>query len=243
MIKLRSRLTYANVVSTVCLFAVLGGTSYAALLITGKDVKDSSLTGKDIKDRSLLGKDFARGQLPAGARGPAGPKGDQGPQGLQGLQGLQGAQGEQGGKGDRGDAGPAATRIAWDASDLGSQPSVTTLVARDGLTLTGTCWGAGVGDPTYATIEAKSTEADATINGSDMWYPNGGVLTPEQFGVPLGGTNSLIVGKFAPSGSWVRVEGTMLYHTATSEDSIVFHFVANHSTHRCQIEGTLVSTG
>jgi hypothetical protein len=89
--KLRPRLTYANVVSTLCLFIVLGGGAYAASTITGKNVKNSSLTGRDIrnsslttgdvKNRSLLAKDFRTGQLPAGAQGPQGPQGDAGPKG------------------------------------------------------------------------------------------------------------------------------------------------------------------
>jgi hypothetical protein len=92
--KLRARLTYANVVATLALFVALGGSSYAALTVTGKNVKNSSLSGKDIKDnsvtgrdvksiksgdvtdRSLLAKDFKAGQLPAGARGEKGDKGD-----------------------------------------------------------------------------------------------------------------------------------------------------------------------
>jgi hypothetical protein len=238
--RLRSRLTYANVVSTLCLFIVLGGTSYAVVVVTGKNVKDNSLTGKDIKDASLLKKDFASGQLPAGPPGPPGPKGDQGAQGPQGGQGLQG---EKGGQGDKGDPGPAASRIAWDTPDDGPDAPTTTLVARDGLTLTGTCWDGGIGDPTYASIQAKSSDAGATINGSDIAYANGGAATPEQFGIVLGSTNTVVVGKTAPNGSWVRVEGSMLYRTASKADSIVFHLVANHQTGRCQIEGTLVSAG
>jgi hypothetical protein len=93
--KLRTRLTYANVMATVAVFIALGGSSYAAITVTGKNVKNSSLTGKDLKDRSLTGKDikkssltttevkdrsllskdFKAGQLPAG---PQGLKGDTG---------------------------------------------------------------------------------------------------------------------------------------------------------------------
>lgn len=238
--KLRARLTYANVVSTLCLFIVLGGTSYAALVITGRNVKDSSLTGKDVRDGSLLKKDFASGQLPAGPAGPPGPKGDQGAQGQQGAQGTQGDKGLQG---DKGDAGPAASRFAWDTSDSGPEPATTTLVARDGLTLTGTCWDGGTGEPTYETIQARTTDADATINGSDSSYENGGAVTPEQFGLVLGSTNTIVLDTQAPNGSWVRVEGQMLYRSSSHADSVVFHMVANHQTGRCQIEGTLVSTG
>jgi hypothetical protein len=86
--KLRARLTFANVVSVVALFVALGGSSYAAIKVTGKNVKDSSLTGKDIKNssltssdvknKSLLSKDFKAGQLPAGPRGADGANGTNG---------------------------------------------------------------------------------------------------------------------------------------------------------------------
>ena len=92
--KIRSRRPSPSmVVALVALFVALGGSSYAALTVTGKNVKNSSLTGKDVrnnsltgkdvknlasgdvKDRSLLAKDFKSGQLPAGAQGIQGPAG------------------------------------------------------------------------------------------------------------------------------------------------------------------------
>jgi hypothetical protein len=94
--KLRERLTFANVISVLALFVALGGSSYAALTVTGKNVKNSSLTGKDVKnnsltgtdvkrlksgdvsDHSLLSKDFKTGQLPAGPRGADGKNGTNG---------------------------------------------------------------------------------------------------------------------------------------------------------------------
>ena len=51
-----SRLSYANVTSTVCLFLALGGSAYATTAITGKDVKNGSLSSADVKDHSLLGR-------------------------------------------------------------------------------------------------------------------------------------------------------------------------------------------
>jgi hypothetical protein len=47
------RPSYASVVATLALAVALGGTSYAAVKITGKDVKNGSLTGKDLKKRSV----------------------------------------------------------------------------------------------------------------------------------------------------------------------------------------------
>ena len=114
--RIRAHLTYANVMATIALFIALGGSSYAALTVTGrnvprnaltgadiknltgKDVRNNSLTGadaknlrsRDVADGSLLAQDFASGQLP---RGEKGPEGDRGERGLQGEQGETGAAG------------------------------------------------------------------------------------------------------------------------------------------------------
>jgi hypothetical protein len=52
---LRRRLTYANVMATVAVFIALGGTSYAALKVTGRDVANGSLTNWDLKRNTLGG--------------------------------------------------------------------------------------------------------------------------------------------------------------------------------------------
>jgi hypothetical protein len=52
---LRKRLTYANVMATLAVFIALGGTSYAALTVTGRDVKNSSLTFRDLQRDTLGG--------------------------------------------------------------------------------------------------------------------------------------------------------------------------------------------
>lgn len=88
---LRSHLSYANVMATVAVFIALGGTSYAAITISGKNVKNNSLTGadvktgsltsSDVKNRSLLARDFKTGQLPRGLPGVAGGPGLTGPAG------------------------------------------------------------------------------------------------------------------------------------------------------------------
>ena len=88
---LAGRLTYANVTSSVCLFVVLGGSAYAAVSVTGDNVRNGTLTGADIKDHSLRARDFRRGALPRGARGPQGPQGDRGPAGVRGPAGQPGA--------------------------------------------------------------------------------------------------------------------------------------------------------
>lgn len=101
--------TYGSVTATIALFVALAGTSYAAITVTGSNIKNGTLTGADLKnesvkgtdidngsltgsdlkngsvsssdiaDGSLLANDFRAGELPAGPAGPAGP---QGPGGL-----------------------------------------------------------------------------------------------------------------------------------------------------------------
>jgi len=90
---LRSRLTYANVVSTACLFIVLGGTSYAVATgsidsreirnntVRRKDIRNNQVQSWDVRNRSLLAEDFKLGQLPAGPPGAPGATGPRGPQG------------------------------------------------------------------------------------------------------------------------------------------------------------------
>ena len=90
MVRIANRLTYANVMATVALFVALGGSSYAAVTLTGKNIKNESLTGADVKNRSLSAKEFSPGALPAGTRGPQGERGPAGPQGERGPQGATG---------------------------------------------------------------------------------------------------------------------------------------------------------
>jgi hypothetical protein len=105
---MRKKLTYANVMATIAVFVALGGSSYAAVAITGKDIKDGTVTGQDVKDKSLTATDF-KGSVagPQGKRGKPGATGATGAPGAQGIQGPQGGQGIQGPKGDMLTAGPS----------------------------------------------------------------------------------------------------------------------------------------
>jgi hypothetical protein len=117
---LRRHLTYANVVSTACLFILLGGVSYAAATLPRNSVgtpqiKKNAVNSGKVRNRSLLAEDFKRGQLPAGApgatgaAGPAGAKGEPGqagPKGADGQAGAAGADGTAGADGQDGAPGP-----------------------------------------------------------------------------------------------------------------------------------------
>lgn len=95
MSRIRCSITYANVVATLALFIALGGTSYAAIVVSGANVRNGSLTGLDVKNGSLGIREFAA-QARAALRGPAGANGAAGEQGAPGSTGPQGAPGADG---------------------------------------------------------------------------------------------------------------------------------------------------
>jgi hypothetical protein len=60
---LRRRLTYANVMATLAVFIALGGSSYAALTVTGRNVKNGSLTFRDLRRDTLGGSRIKESRL------------------------------------------------------------------------------------------------------------------------------------------------------------------------------------
>jgi hypothetical protein len=184
--KLRPRLTYANVVATLALFLALGASSYAAVTITGRNVKNSSLTGRDVKnnsltgadvknirsgdvsDGSLLSKDFKAGQLPAG------PRGLQGATGAPGLSHTYAALDRAGGQGAR------SVSVGVPAGDY-------VVVAKAELTNTSgtiahnvTCQlapNSDLADLDSSTVTLAASQEEVVPNHSFAHLPNGGTIT------------------------------------------------------------------
>lgn len=141
---------HTTAVAYVALFAALGGSAYAAVTVTGKQIKDGTVTGKDVKNRSLgAGKlsASALGSL-AGERGPAGPQGAPGPKGDPGKQGTTGPAGATGAQGPQGAAG--VTNIEYRVSSGKTVP-------KDGT----------VGD------QVNCTSGKAVLGGGAAQFPSG----------------------------------------------------------------------
>lgn len=95
--RMGSKLTYSNVISTLCLVLLLGGgTAYAASQLGKESVGTRQLRKEAVTPAKLSKK--AKATL----SGPAGPAGAQGPAGIRGEQGIQGRQGIQGPPGTAG---------------------------------------------------------------------------------------------------------------------------------------------
>jgi hypothetical protein len=106
MKRLSAKLTYANVISTLCLVLLVGGgTAYAATKMAPKNSVGTKQIKKGAVTPAKLNK-AAKATLtgptgPKGHTGPAGPQGKEGPQGIRGLDGA------------RGQEGPAGTALAY----------------------------------------------------------------------------------------------------------------------------------
>jgi hypothetical protein len=160
--KLRSRMTYANVVSTIALgLAIGGGTAYAATRIgtsdiryhavtgsklatdavTASKVKANALSGADIRDNSIHSGDIHNGTLQAAdfAAGQL-PKGD---------------------KGDKGDPGTAIFGVVASGGGLTNFKNVTMASGTNPYTVT-------------ANQDVSKCAAIATLTGD-----NPGIVTAE----------------------------------------------------------------
>ena len=106
MNRLWSKLSFANVMATIAVFAALAGGSYAAVKIGTKQLKNDSVTSAKIKNGTIVKKDIKRATRRAlrGAKGPAGPAGPRGADGPAGPTGPAGPEGPAGEKGATGDA-------------------------------------------------------------------------------------------------------------------------------------------
>ena len=128
---------YADVAATLALALSLGGTAYAATIITSTNIQDNTILSRDVQDSALRGVDISNGTITLadiydgteralkgqmGPMGPAGPPGldgtngatgTTGPKGDQGLRGYTGPAGPKGDRGEKGDPGPPGTARAY----------------------------------------------------------------------------------------------------------------------------------
>jgi hypothetical protein len=127
--RFRARLTYSNVVSTLCLILLVGGgTAYAATQLPKNSVGSAQLKKGAVTPTKLS--DRARAALTA-------PQGNEGPQGATGQPGPKGDAGDRGEKGDQGPRGPSN---AITKANPGFVPWSTTYTTIESVTLDAGSW-------------------------------------------------------------------------------------------------------
>jgi Collagen triple helix repeat (20 copies) len=184
--RIRVQLSYANVMSTIAVFIVLGGGAYAATTLPKnsvgtKQIKNGAVTkaklAKSVKTTGPTG--------PAGAQGPAGTKGDKGDQGALGTPGTNGTNGTNGVDGQDGARGPSDVFVfsggavsGLDNNSPGTNVVGAQIVSGDNLMIGKTV--------------LSNTGAIATVNC--ILFQSGGLGTPldsAQVEVPQNGTQTV----------------------------------------------------
>lgn len=184
-VKLR-RSSYANVTATLALVVALSGTSYAAVVITGADIKNGSIKtadlarnaviSKKVKNGSLLAKDFKAGQLPGAFA--AGNESTVAVSGETTVLTL---------------AVPAGSYVVNAKADVANFDSVNTVLARCTLTA-----GAAMDQVRFRLMEAAQTprrmDTAAVALQLATTFDSAGsvVLTCDTFGVSTGAARSKI---------------------------------------------------
>jgi hypothetical protein len=223
----RRRLSYANVVATLALFAALGGSSYAAISITGtqvrdgslrgRDVHDGSLTGRDVRDRSLLARDFKQGQLPPGSVGPQGPRGDAGKDGAQGPAGRSALTALQPGESESGVfsvGGPSTGAGVYIAVvnfpvPLSHSLDAAHVVAVDGVASVAHCPGQGQAEPGFLCLYVDGRSDMDPLTSTDIRDP---ALPPNsganKRGFSVSGETNASTSFAGIVGTWTYAEGS-----------------------------------
>jgi hypothetical protein len=197
--RIRPRFTYANVVSSIALFVVLGGGAYAthAHKLGSKDIKKDAVKQKQLAPNAVARPHIkpgvvVTGKLADGAvtsdkldagmlgelQGLPGPPGEQGLQGERGEQGLQGERGEQGLQGERGEQGESATDLWAVVRVVRPIPPATAprlvLIRSKGTVTNLQRVAPGAYRVTFAEISNASTNCAFTASLADV-EPNGSI--------------------------------------------------------------------
>jgi hypothetical protein len=177
----RRRITYANTMATVAVLIALGGSSYAAAKVTGRNVKDGSLTGADVRNSSLKSKDIRNRSLRAvDFRRGVVRRGRDGEDGVDGADGFDGFDGE---------PGPGITLASGRVNRIASSDTAATLFGGT----TGTTRTAA-GNETDVQVLSPADDATASdLSVVFTRYPCDGNLTTTACGDPGSATVTLRV--------------------------------------------------
>ena len=181
--RIRSKLSFANVMSMTAVMIALGGTSYAAAVarnsvgspqirpkaVKNSDLGDSAVTSGKVKNGSLLAQDFALGQIPAGPAGAVGPRGLTGQTGPAGPTGPAGATGPTGPTGAFGAVTSYSVTSAVDIPD-GTKQTID-VYCPAGQQAVG---GGGRGDDNNSELTAMTSSRPARVSPADSEPPADG---------------------------------------------------------------------
>jgi hypothetical protein len=220
---MKGHLTYANVVSTLCLFIVLGGSAVAAVQLSknsvrsrnikngevrSADLRAGAVNSRKVKNRSLLAEDFAAGQLTPGPKGDTGAPGERGP---------------------RGEAGPGAAKLLLDQPATGpADPEPIGTVGPFEFAFV--CDLIGGEDIAPSLRVRGGTDAQFQLAGVDA--PNDTAQTVKTSGGQIPAADQPYTSVWntgiVSTGNFRRIAGTIQLKSGTSVSTATFNIVADN---------------
>jgi hypothetical protein len=264
MDRFTSRLTYANVVSTICLFLLLGGAAWAATALPKnsvgtKQLKNGAVTGAKVKDGSLTGADIKAstlGQVPSAATAGTATNASHATSADTATRATSAASADQATSADSaaraGDAttldglGPAAFYPAAGVTRIDAEPvygaAMASIYAAHGLVLSASCGEGGIAGSTDLALFATASTAGARIDTGYIERINS-TTKPVVGEHGLGSTPTEVWSAGAANGgSGGQAVGTLLYTDAELAIQITLE-TRVLSSHGCQLSGTAAVIG
>lgn len=241
---IRSRITFANVISLIALSLSLGGVSYAAATLPkgsvgAQQLKKNAVTGKKLAPRSIK-----RWALADNVRAALRKRARQGPRGVRGHRGFRGHQGPRGGPGPQGPAGPGAglIRFSGESSDQPGEPQ--TAFDKGGIEMKVACQQDG--DTTRMLIFAEpgqDTLFQINVNDDQGEDPN----EPQEFEsnnfqIPLtGGAAQQLGGPEAEDGRYSRSIVTAIFSGESGVVTANLSVFVDGTEDACSMQGTAIA--
>jgi hypothetical protein len=263
MDRFTSHLTYANVVSTICLFLLLGGVAWAATALPKNSVgtpqlKNGAVTGAKVKDGSLTGADInasTLGQVPSAASAGTATNASHATGADTATRATSAASADHATSADTatraGDAttldglGPSAFYPAGGITRIDASPAYAgepvTIYSAGGLVLSAFCGEGGLAGSTLFEILATSSVGGARIDAGYVRRVNS---TEEpvvaEHGLGAAPTEVWSVGTNAGPGG--QAIGNLLFAGAERAIQITLESRVT-SSHACQVSGTAAAIG
>ncbi len=237
-------ISYANAMSTLAVFMVLGGAAYAAVVLPADSVgtvqlRDRAVTGDKLAPRSVDTGQIVPGAVTIGrlsnrVRALVSEHAEQGPQG---------PAGERGSAGERGARGPGASLLRYAAASTETTPVV--VLDMPGLVMRAACTETA-GD-VGITLSLTPTEASTAFDrfsadqGTDPTAP--GQSFNGNLGIDLpGGVETTLGGPSTNGGvGYARAIATVILSSASQTITLNAAVVADATNHRCTLDGTAVA--
>jgi hypothetical protein len=244
--RLRSKLTFSNVVSLMALFVALGGGAYAAGVVPPNSIgrlqlQESAVTSAKLARDSVGPAKLQRNSVTASALGFESV-------GMHALSShlrarltraaAAGAAGTQGPTGPQGPSGPGAQRVHY-AAQASASPTAQSVTVIEGLGMKAEC--EDTGSSTQLNLSVTSAEAATGLENINVDNGPGEPTIAEahsanlQINLPAGTT--VLGGPSAPTGEYARIFAHLIYIAPKTSVDLTIALVLNGTAKTCAIDG------